>query len=105
MVLHWIACNFVVHSLRCIVMNRKTNQELCNEFRSLLTDKFYVMAESPVIDQDVLAKALALTKPWRNDIWKAFAELERRLCPAPDVALADAVKLVSEAIKEENNGS
>lgn len=29
-------------------------------------------------------KLLAATKPWRNDVWKAFREIEERMCPTPE---------------------
>lgn len=67
--------------------DRPTNVQLCEAFRALLTAGA----------TDALAKSLAaqlnglynvdtddmmhLTKPWRADLWKAFAELEERLCP------------------------
>ena len=56
-------------------MGERTNRELCNDFRALLTTGFYT--EAGISPDD----ALALTKPWRNDLWKAFRELEDRLCP------------------------
>lgn len=62
---------------------RKTNQELCNEFRHMLTHGFYT---EPTLwrQMDQREFALSVTKAWRNDLWKAFKEIERRLCPAPD---------------------
>lgn len=58
-------------------MPRATNPELCADFRKLLTEGFRV---SDGADRDT---TLAVTKPWRGDIWRAFRELENRLCPQP----------------------
>lgn len=55
--------------------DEKSNWQVCEEFRALLTTGFYA---APGVEPDA---ALALTKPWRSDLWKAFAELEERLCP------------------------
>lgn len=72
---------------------RPTNQELCQRFRALLTggatDAFARAADT--IDGEMILRdpedgeqgLLALTKPWRSDLWKAFAEIEERLCPTP----------------------
>lgn len=49
---------------------RPTNQELCAAFRELLTHG---------CPQDMREK----TKPWRNDVWRAFGEIEERMCPTP----------------------
>ncbi|PZU95538.1 MAG: hypothetical protein DI527_00585 [Chelatococcus sp.] len=58
-------------------MMRPTNAELCTAFRELMTDGFRVPRDA---DRDA---ALALTKPWRGDLWRAFREIEERLCPQP----------------------
>ena len=60
-------------------MARPTNQELCAAFRKLITEDFYVVND----DGEILTptKSLRATKPWRNDLWRAFRELEDRLCP------------------------
>lgn len=60
--------------------NDKSNRQLCAEFRALLTTGFYA---SPGVDP---GEALAITKPWRNDLWRAFRELEDRLCPLEALA-------------------
>lgn len=70
-------------------MSRPTNQELCDNFRKLLTDGARDMAEAvSAIDYnrvpDPVAAALDESKPWRSDLWKAFAEIERRFCPQPE---------------------
>lgn len=58
------------------------NEIACADFRKLLTEGFYVIDEDGEIDppgeRDV---ALSATKPWRNEVWKAFRALEDRLCP------------------------
>lgn len=63
----------------------KSNRELCAEFRELLTTGFRIDGEIAcsdlMNDAQQLEEALRLTKPWRNDLWKAFRELEDRLCP------------------------
>jgi len=56
-------------------MTQPTNSELCAAFRALLTTGFYADAAVPPDE------ALRITKPWRGDIWKAFREIEDRLCP------------------------
>ena len=58
----------------------RSNRELCAEFRALLTTGFYA---APGVYPDA---ALAITKPWRGDIWKAFREIEDRLCPLDALA-------------------
>lgn len=51
---------------------RPTNPQICERFRALLTDGA----------KEVMgAQELAYTKSWRNDLWRAFAEIEERLCP------------------------
>ena len=59
-------------------MKRSSNQELCEDFRVLLTHGFDVEPGETFVDK---ASALEATKPWRAKIWKAFRELEDRLCP------------------------
>ena len=50
-------------------------------FRRLITEGFYTIDEDGEIDTPKeLEAALSSTKPWRNDIWKAFRDLEDRLC-------------------------
>lgn len=57
-------------------MSRLTNEELCQQFRELMTMGFYVPDSSSTVT------ALEITKPWRGDLWKAFREIEARLCPS-----------------------
>ena len=56
-------------------MSEPSNRELCAAFRTLLTTGFY--ADSSINPDE----ALRITKPWRGEMWKAFRELEDRLCP------------------------
>jgi len=61
-------------------MPRADNERLCSEFRKLLTAGFYVVSpDGEVLEND--PDALTATKPWRSEVWKAFRELEDRLCP------------------------
>lgn len=66
---------------------RKTNQELCEEFRHILTHGFHIegdLACSDLMDSEAQRdEVLRATKPWRNELWLAFTVLERRLCPKP----------------------
>lgn len=55
---------------------RKSNQEVCAAFRSLLTDGALVHFDAAMMEK---------TKPWRNDLWKAFREIEERMCPTPEI--------------------
>jgi len=59
--------------------DRPTNPEICEAFRKLLTDGFYVSDVDGV--PSTKSHTLTATKPWRGDLWKAFAEIEERLCP------------------------
>lgn len=64
--------------------DNRPNREVVAEFRALLTSGFYVVTPFGEIMSEALTKSrLTETKPWRNDLWRAFAELERRLCPQP----------------------
>jgi len=60
---------------------RPTNAELCAAFRTLLTEGFYVGDVDGIPSSK--SHTLTATKPWRGDLWKAFRELEKRLCPQP----------------------
>lgn len=62
-------------------MTRKTNKEICAEFRTLLTEKFHVNEAELTKKLPPRTMALAATKEWRNELWKAFREIEDRLCP------------------------
>lgn len=56
-------------------MTRPSNKVLRQSFRNLLTEG----AKLHFNDNQ-----LVLTKAYRNDIWKAFKEIEERLCPISD---------------------
>jgi hypothetical protein len=58
---------------------RPTNQELCAAFRDLITIGCPGELREP-------------TRPWRNELWKAFREIEDRLCPTPESARRDDKK-------------
>lgn len=62
----------------------RPNREIVAEFRKLLTEGFYTVDSDGVVMEDTGHNTmLARTKPWRSEIWKAFRELENRLCPQP----------------------
>lgn len=67
-------------------MARKSNKELCDDFRELLTGGFHITEDgiscSDLMDGAAMRnEALRVTKPWRNELWKTFREIEDRLCP------------------------
>lgn len=67
-------------------LKRPTNQELATEFRALLTggatDAFQLAITNQTTNINVeYEELLSLTKPWRNELWKLFAEIEERLDP------------------------
>ena len=64
-------------------MRRPTENEVaCDAFRALLTSGFYTVDQDGEIDTpEIRQAALAASKPWRADLWKAFRALEDRLCP------------------------
>ncbi|AFO71781.1 hypothetical protein CcrKarma_gp055 [Caulobacter virus Karma] len=63
---------------------RSVTEVLCDDFRALLTTGFYVTDEhgevhgpgTPLGDA-----ALAATKAWRGDLWKAFRPIDDSMCP------------------------
>lgn len=52
----------------------KSNRELIEEFRGKLTDGFHVVG----MDRDA---ALRATKPWRQELWRIFNEIDARMVP------------------------
>lgn len=62
---------------------RPSNQEICAGFRELITHGFYIEDEEgePHTSGDQHERGLRATKAWRNDLWRAFREIEDRLCP------------------------
>lgn len=67
-------------------MSQKSNRELCEEFRFLLTGRAQdLLAQKKVDDSYESLDLMVLTKEWRNELWKAFREIEDRMCPTPEV--------------------
>jgi len=66
-----------------VMSKRPTNEELCKEYRELLSHGFYVETKDgePILDGNWREELAGFTKAWRNDLWKKFRELEDRLCP------------------------
>ncbi|AXQ68256.1 hypothetical protein HOT99_gp052 [Caulobacter phage CcrBL10] len=67
-------------------MTRPLNatEVLCDAFRDLLTKGFYVTDEHGEIhgpDTPLGDAALAATKAWRGDLWKAFRPIDDSMCP------------------------
>lgn len=64
------------------VAARFSNPELVERFRALLTEEFYAVDKhGEVLDGRDHDAVLAETKPWRNEVWKAFIEIADRLDP------------------------
>lgn len=57
-------------------MSRKSNDQLADDFRHLLTHRAKEMMSE---------QTLADTKEWRNELWKAFNEIHNRLCPLREI--------------------
>ncbi len=65
-------------------MSERPNREVVAEFRKLLTEGYYaVTVDGELFEEEDLQHSLRETKPWRNELWKAFREIEDRLCPQP----------------------
>lgn len=65
-------------------MDDRPNREVVAEFRALLTEGFYaVTVDGEILEGEDHTTMLASTKAWRGELWKAFRELENRLCPQP----------------------
>lgn len=66
-------------------MTRPANEALCDAFRDLLTTGFYTTDVDGEVhdaqDDPQLVEDLRATKAWRGQVWKAFKEMEDRLCP------------------------
>jgi predicted metal-dependent peptidase len=58
-------------------MSRKSNQQLAEEFRSLLTKG---------AKEEMGEELLVATKGWRARLWRAFAEIEDRIDPLGAIA-------------------
>ena len=60
------------------------NEQRFATFRERLAKGFYIVdpeSGETVEDEGVHQKALDSTKPWRNELWKAFNQLERDVSP------------------------
>lgn len=71
-------------------MPKSDHEKAFDEFRTKLTSGFYIVDpdDGDVIeDEQATDVALRATKPWRNDVWKALAELERRVCPLTELKM------------------
>lgn len=54
----------------------------CDDFRRLLTEGFYVVNEDGEVDAPGEREAaLAATKQWRAEVWKAFRSIDDQLNP------------------------
>lgn len=66
-------------------MSRPSNLDLCRDFRRLLTEGFRIEGDLScsdlMNDEQQRDEVLRVTKAWRNDLWKAFREIEDRLDP------------------------
>jgi hypothetical protein len=63
---------------------RPTRSELqCDAFRRLMTHGFYITdpETGEVLEGEERDHILAMTKAWRNDLWKAFQPLDDGLNP------------------------
>lgn len=69
-------------------ITRPSNQELVKQFRELLTAGVYFTDDEGEIHTagDQYDAGMAATKPWRNDLWRKFRELEDRLDPLAALA-------------------
>lgn len=54
---------------------RMPNRVVCESYRMLLTSGFFIPDDSPISKEE----ALAITKPWRAELWRAFMECENRM--------------------------
>lgn len=65
------------------VDERSSNEKAFDGFRQMLTHGFYAVDPDTgdVLEDEGHQRALDSTKPWRNEIWKALNELERKVCP------------------------
>lgn len=70
-------------SLKQMLRRMTENEKAADAFRLLLTEGFYVTDDDGRIHESGPAydAGLAQTKAWRGEVWKAFRDLEDRLCP------------------------
>lgn len=59
------------------------SERMTDAFRDLMTKGFYVTDPDTgeVLEGEEHARALAMTKAWRNEMWKAFLPLDDGLNP------------------------
>lgn len=64
-------------------MRTTPSEDMCDAFRRLMTQGFYLVDPDTgeVLEGVERDRILALTKPWRNDLWKAFQPLDDGLNP------------------------
>lgn len=74
-----------------------SNQQLALEFFKLLTEGFHAEPlEDDPEDPQFESKMLQRTKGWRRELWRAFYQVEERLCPRPPAQpRPDYVKIIS----------
>lgn len=66
-----------------MVDERSNNEKAFDVFRKRLTEGFYAIDPDTgdTLKDEGHQRALDSTKPWRNELWKAFNQLERDTCP------------------------
>jgi hypothetical protein len=66
-----------------MVDERSNNEKAFDVFRKRLTEGFYAIDPDTGdrIEDEAHQRALDSTKPWRNELWKAFNQLERDTNP------------------------
>lgn len=66
-----------------MVDERSENEKRFAAFRERLAKGFYAIDPDTgaVLEDEGKQRALDSTKPWRNELWKAFNQLERDVCP------------------------
>lgn len=62
---------------------RSNNEKAFAAFRERLAQGFYAIDPNTgdKLEDEAHQRALDSTKPWRNELWKAFNKLERDTCP------------------------
>lgn len=66
-----------------MVDDRSENEKRFAVFRDRLAKGFYAIDPDTgdKLEDEAHQRALDSTKPWRNELWKAFNQLERDTCP------------------------
>ncbi|USN15217.1 hypothetical protein KIKIMORA_00710 [Brevundimonas phage vB_BpoS-Kikimora] len=59
------------------------SERLCDDFRRLMTHGFYVVdpETGEVLGDAERDRILAMTKAWRNEMWKAFQPIDDGMNP------------------------